>query len=118
MFVFVSEPTPDLDGDGASFAVGVIVVRCASMSNAISLSQRLRALLQSLARRSRSRGVRHGPRSGLSNEVEAWIDEIIQQGLALEAQLPATSAPSLPHRNCDELDALNRSTDRISDTGN
>ena len=52
VFFFVSEPSFDLCGSGsASFAVGTATIRCASMSAAIELSHRMRAVLQALARR-------------------------------------------------------------------
>ena len=51
MLFLVSEPVPDPTGEGASFVVGVVTVHCASLAEAVSLSQRLRAALQALASR-------------------------------------------------------------------
>ncbi len=82
MFFFVSEPVADPMG-GATFVVGVITVRCASMTEAISLSHRLRAALQALA--SRGGRPRLRPESVLpSIAIGEWIEELVAHGLALD----------------------------------
>ena len=99
MLFFVSEPIPDPLGRGASFVVGVITVRCASMAEAISLSHRLRAALQALA----SRGGRPRRKPGfslLSGEIGEWVDELVDQGLALDER----SSPSPSHREHDDFE--------------
>jgi hypothetical protein len=77
VFVFVGEPVPDPEGGGASFVLGLMVVRCASMTQALALSQRLRAAL-SLARRAG----RPQPKTGITGEIEEWIDELMQQSFS------------------------------------
>lgn len=105
MFVFVSEPVQDLAGQGASFAIGVTVVRCASMSEALSLSQRLRAALQAVAQRGRRRRAKPGFSLLTGDiELEQWIDELIEQGLALEEHRTPSPLLPLPHRDRDDFE--------------
>lgn len=77
VFFFVSEPSFDLCGSGsASFAVGTATIRCASMSAAIELSHRMRAVLQALARR----GVRLRRRPDClttAADLANWIDDLV-----------------------------------------
>lgn len=101
MLFYVSEPTPDPSGQGASFAVGVVTVRCSSMGEAVALSQRLRATLQALARRGGR--PRRGPEfSLLSVEIGAWIDELGDQSLALDEH--SSPLPPHPHRDRDDFE--------------
>lgn len=110
MLLFVSEPVRDLAGEGASFVVGAATIRCTSMAEAVSLSQRCRAALQALARR----GGRPRPRPGLSllsAEIGAWIDELVDQSLALNEH----SSPLPPRRDRDDFELPK--SGRISDIG-
>ena len=100
MFLFVSEPVRDPAGNSASFVVGATTVRCTSMLEAVALSQRLRVALQALARGR----VRPRPRPGLSllsTEIAAWIDELVDQGLALHEH--SSSLPRQRDRDDFEL---------------
>ena len=85
MLFFVSEPSLDLGGAGsASFAIGTATIRCASMSEARELSQRLRAALQALARR----GVRprRAPEGLAAGDWADWIDDLeLDSGLATDS---------------------------------
>lgn len=84
---------------GASFADGATTVRCTSMAEAVALSQHLRAALQALGRR----GGRPRPRpefSLLSAEIGAWIDELVDQSLALGGH----SSPLPRHRERDDFE--------------
>lgn len=94
MFFFVSEPSFDRCGSGsASFAVGTATIRCASMSAAIELSQRLRAVLQALARR----GVRPRRRPGglaTAADLANWIDDLVS--LSTDAGSLSNFVPSVP----------------------
>ena len=101
MFFFVSEPVPDPSGSGALFLVGAATIRCTSMAEAVSLSQRLRAALRALARRGGRPRPRPGGFSLLSSAIAAWIDELVDQGLALHER--SSSLPP-PHRDHDHDD--------------
>lgn len=98
MFFFVSEPVSDPIGLGASFCVNLTTIHCASMSEAVAMSQRMRSALQALA----GRGVRPrgGPGTGAlpMSKVLAWIDELVLQGLAPDLPRP------LPPRSRDEFE--------------
>lgn len=99
MWFVVSEPVQDPAGQGASFTVGASTIRCTSMAEAVSLSQRLRAALQALARR----GGRSRPRPGfslLSVEIAEWIGELVDQSLALDRH----NSPLPPHRDRDDFE--------------
>lgn len=98
MLFLVSEPVADPIGAGASFVVGAATIRCASMSEAVSLSQRLRAALLALARRG-GRPRRRPESSLLSIAIGEWIDELVAQSLALDGH----STPSHRHRDDFEL---------------
>lgn len=101
MFFFVSEPVPDLTGEGASFAVGVITIHCSSMSEATSLAHRLRAALQARARL----GVLRERKLGFTpilDEVSKWIDELIRQKMT--GQCPASGTSSSPPRSRTDLE--------------
>lgn len=98
MWFFVSEPVQDLTGQGASFVVGAATIRCTSMREAVSLSQRLRAALQSLVRR----GGRPRRRPGFSLTsiaIGEWVDELVAQSRALDEH----SSQSHRHRDDFEL---------------
>lgn len=101
--LFVSEPVQDPKGQGASFAVGASTIRCTSMAEAVSLSQRLRGALQALARH----GGRPRPRPGFSliaAEIADWIDELVDQGLALDQH----RSPFQPHWDRDDFELPRR----------
>lgn len=103
MLFFVSEPVPDSVGNGASFAVGVVTVRCASMSEAVSISQRLRAALQALARR----GVRPRLKKG-SESITDWMDELVAQSLSSNAPITAPLRDGDGRGHEVEVDEMNK----------
>jgi hypothetical protein len=105
--MFVSISFDEADGT-ASFVVGVAVVRCSSMDEAVALSQRVRAALQALARRGRR------PRRMPDDQAVAiadWLDEIELDSLWMLAPAPDTPTPT--HADFE----ARRGTERISDIG-